>query len=138
MKKIAALIGLATTTILFPISTLAATIVFDNHIGKVYIKNVEVRNIGNAMSYSINIRTPSCPNQYHVKGWVQLTYTATNGGWFRTKAHTFEGSDEENIDRTFSDIMNYNMSDNGGRARITTDTQCVYHGIRRGGVRLPF
>lgn len=142
MTKMRSRLALAAVSLIVPLvlpfSAQADEFAFNNFIGKVYIKNVTVENIGEKMRYSIAIHTPTCPNQYHVEGWVQLVYKSPRGGWFQTDKHKFSGSDEEGVDRTYTGLASFSLSDSGGEVNVTTNSRCVYHGIRHGGISLPW
>jgi hypothetical protein len=142
MTKMRSRLALAAVSLIVPLvlpfSAQAGEFVYNNQIGKVYVKNVTVENIGEKMRYSIAIHTPVCPNQYHVEGWVQLVYKSPGGGWFRTVQHGFSGSDEENVDRTYTGLASFSLPDSGGEVNVKTNSECIYHGIRHGGIRLPW
>ncbi len=108
---------------------------FNRFIGKVYIKNVDVDFSDSGVNLSTEIHTPACANQYHIEGYVQVTYK--NNGGVASRRWNFSGSDEEDKDMRYADFVAYRQS-KGGRVSIETQANCVYHGIQRGGVRLPF
>jgi hypothetical protein len=108
---------------------------FERFIGKVYVGKVNVDFADNGVTLSVAIHTPSCPNQYHVDGYVQVTYK--NGDGFASRTWSFSGSDEENVDRNYSDFLPYRQSP-GGTVNVKTSADCVYHGVRHGPIHLPF
>ncbi|NCS58082.1 MAG: hypothetical protein EWV75_13295 [Microcystis wesenbergii Mw_QC_S_20081001_S30D] len=108
---------------------------FERFIGKVYVGKVNVDFADNGVTLSVAIHTPSCPNQYHVDGYVQVTYK--NGDGFASRTWSFSGSDEENVDRNYSDFLPYRQIP-GGTVNVKTSADCVYHGVRHGPIHLPF
>jgi hypothetical protein len=99
--------------------------VYEQHIGKIYVRNVNVEFANDGVNLSVNIHTPSCPNQNHIDGYVQVVYT--NNGGVAPRTWYFSGSDEEDIDRKFSDFIPYPQNP-GGRVRVRTSSRCVFHG----------
>lgn len=108
---------------------------FNRNIGKVYIETVNVVFAKNGVTLSTSIHTPSCPNQHHVNGYVRVTYR--NNGGFASRTWTFNGSDEENRDQVYSDFVPYRQTP-GGTVNVETNAECIYHGIRHGGINLPW
>lgn len=108
---------------------------YEQYVGKVYVRKVNVDFASNGVTLSVGIHTPSCPNQYHVNGWVSVSYSQDVGHVSRT--WSFSGSDEENVERTYSDFLPYRQNP-GGTVNVKTSTDCVYHGVRHGGIHLPW
>jgi len=108
---------------------------FERFIGKVYVGKVNVDFADNGVTLSVAIHTPSCPNQYHVDGYVQVTYK--NGDGFASRTWSFSGSDEENVDRNYSDFLPYRQI-SGGTVNVQTSADCVYHGVQHGPIHLPW
>lgn len=108
---------------------------FNQFVGKVYVKTVNVAFANDGVTLSTIIHTPSCPNQNHVVGSVTVTYS--NNGGRASKTWNFSGSDEENVDRFYSSFVPY-VQTPGGRVNVQTTARCVYHGIRHGGIYLPW
>ncbi len=84
----------------------AETYTYDRHIGKVFIRDVNVDFASNGVTLSVNIHTPTCPNRNHVEGYVEVIYSH-NGG-VAPRRWYFSGSDEENVDRKYSDFIPFN------------------------------
>jgi hypothetical protein len=108
---------------------------FNRFIEKVYIKDVKIDFLDRGVNLSVDVRTPSCPNQYHVDGYVKVSYK--NNGGFVSRKWTFSGSDEENKDMRYADFLPYRQSP-GAPVNIEAYTTCNYHGVRHGGIRLPW
>jgi hypothetical protein len=103
----------------------ATEYVYEQHIGKVYVKNVNIEFADDGVNLSVNIHTPSCPNQNHIDGYVQVVYT--NNGGVAPRTWYFSGSDEEGVDRKYSDFIPYRQSP-GGRVKVRTSSRCIFHG----------
>lgn len=106
---------------------------FNRHVGKVYVEDVNVDFEGNGVNLSVAIRTPTCPNQYHINGYVQVVYTNGRGRALRT--WTFNGSDQENRRLYFSDFRPYRQTP-GGRVNVQTFSQCIYHRAINSSIRI--
>jgi hypothetical protein len=76
----------------------------------------------------------SCPNQYHIKHDVTLTFRGPGNGWFK-RGGTLEGSNIEKQDTQLV-FTAYGYYGNPGNGNVNIDVtgSCVYHGVnRRGG-----
>jgi len=118
-----------------PLKAQADEYAFNQSIGKVYVYNVNVAFAENGVTLSTRIKTPSCPNQYHISGYITVTYTNDGGNASRT--WQFDGADEEGKERFYSDFLPYRQIP-GGTVHVDTSAECIYHGIRHGGIYLPF
>lgn len=119
------------------ISANAEEYVFNRHIGKVLVRSANVNFLDNGVQLGVNIHTPACSNQYHVEGSVTVKYTGPNGNGNASRTWNFSGSDEENIELNFADFLPYRQAP-GGIVNVSTSSNCIYHGVRHGGINLPW
>ena len=78
-----------------------------------------------------NVSFPRCDNQYHLEGYLTITYR--DGAAYITRSHTIQRSDEDTTRDLTWVLRGYYGVPANGQVNITGASTCRYHGVNGSG-----